>query len=264
MDSQVKTLCDELRDGLGLRVGDHILVHSSLSSIGWVEGGADSVIDALLQSVGELGTVVFPTLTGSITDSPETPPHFDARNSVCWTGKIPETARLRSDAIRSLHPTHSVVAFGGYASWFTSGHELVQSPCGYGSPYDKLAAVGGKILLIGVTQQCNTSYHHAEEVAGAPIVLQDRKMDITLTDLQGFPHTMRDTALHKWHYSRDYDAFDPDMLRQGICRIGLLGKAIVRVVDAAGLRRLLVRALLADPLATLDAAERERWIRGHE
>ncbi len=262
MDVNTEMLANQLAD-LGLERGDQLLVHSSLSSIGWVEGGADAVIDALLQSVGQEGTVLFPTLTGAVTDSPETPPHFDARNSPCWTGKIPETARLRPDAVRSLHPTHSVVAFGRYASWFTSDHELVRTPCGYGSPYDKLASVGGKILLIGVTQQCNTSYHHAEEVSGAPIVLQDKTMEITMTDMHGRQLTMAHTALHKWHYSRDYDAFEPEMLRQGICRIGRLGEASVRIVDAADLRRLLVRALLADPLATLDTAERERWLNEH-
>ncbi len=262
MDVNIEMLTSQLAS-LGIERGDHLLVHSSLSSIGWVKGGADTVVGALLQSVGDAGTVLFPTLTGAVTDSPETPPHFDARMSPCWTGKIPETARLRPGAVRSLHPTHSVVAFGRYASWFTSGHELVRTPCGYGSPYDKLASVGGKIVLIGVTQQCNTSYHHAEEVSGTPIVLQDRAMEITLTDMHGRQVTMADTALHKWHYSRDYDAFEPEMLRQGICHIGQLGKAAVRVVDAAGLRCLLVRALLADPLATLDAAEKERWASEH-
>lgn len=262
MDMTIDNLVTKLATN-GIERGDHLLVHSSLSSIGWVEGGADTVIDALLQAVGEAGTVMFPTLTGAVTDSPETPPRFDARSSACWTGKIPEAARLRPDAVRSLHPTHSVVAFGRYASWFTSGHELVRTPCGYGSPYDKLASVGGKIVLIGVTQQCNTSYHHAEEVSRTPIVLQDRTMAITMTDIHGRQVTMADTALHKWHYSRDYDAFEPEMLRQGICHIGQLGKAAVRVVDAACLRNLLVRALLADPLATLNAAERERWLTEH-
>lgn len=252
-----------LNEILGIQLGDHLLIHSSLSSMGWVDGGADAVIDACREAVGEEGTVLFPTLTGAVTDSPTCLPRFDARTSPCWTGKIPETARLRPDALRSLHPTHSVAAFGRNASWFTSGHELARTPCGYGSPYDKLASVGGKIMLIGVTQQCNTSFHHAEEVAGAPIVLQDRTMDITLTDMHGCQIIMTDTALHKWHYSRDYDAFEPEMLRQGICHIGQLGKAAVRVVDAAALRCLLVCSLLADPLATLDAAEKERWVSEH-
>ena len=55
---------------LGLRPGDVVLVHSSLSSFGYVEGGADAVIDALLDAVGPEGTVMVPTLTGSPEDSP--------------------------------------------------------------------------------------------------------------------------------------------------------------------------------------------------
>jgi len=50
-----------------------VLVHSSLSGIGYVPGGVETLIDALLQSVGEEGTIVVPTITGQIFDSPDTP-----------------------------------------------------------------------------------------------------------------------------------------------------------------------------------------------
>ena len=81
---------------LGLKQGDTVLVHSSLSSFGYVDGGADTVIDALLETVGKEGTVLVPTLTGSEHLSAENPPVFDVRNTPCWTGKIPETFRKRA------------------------------------------------------------------------------------------------------------------------------------------------------------------------
>ena len=58
---------------------------------------------------------------------------------------------------------------------------MVRTPCGYGSPYDKLADIGGKIVLIGVTECINTSFHHAEELAEVPFVCLGTPMDITLT-----------------------------------------------------------------------------------
>src|SRR3712207_680593 len=93
---------------LGLGLGAGLLVHSSLSRLGRVEGGADTAIDALLDAVAPGGTVLFPTLTGGERDGPDAPPSIDVRSTPCWTGRIPETARCRLAARRSLHPTHSV------------------------------------------------------------------------------------------------------------------------------------------------------------
>ena len=91
---------------IGIKEGDKLLVHSSLSSFGYVEGGADTVIDALIESVGFEGTVLVPTLTGSAELSPQNPPVFDVLISPCWTGKILESFRSRKNARRSYHPTH--------------------------------------------------------------------------------------------------------------------------------------------------------------
>lgn len=261
MTLTAKDLVTSFRDA-GIESGDHILVHSSLSSLGWVEGGADAVVDALIWAVGGEGTVLFPALTGCPDDSREKPPVFDARYTRCWTGRIPETARQRRNALRSLHPTHSVVAFGKLARWFTTGHEYVRTPCGPGSPYDKLADIGGRIVLIGVGQAVNTSFHHAEELAGVPYVTLDEPADITFTDMEGGTVEMRGTLLHRWGPKRDYKALEPSMIDLGICRIRQVGETEIRINDAMFQRMFLVRRLLDDPLATLALSERENWIRG--
>lgn len=244
----------------GLESGDVVLVHSSLSSLGWVEGGADAVIDALLYVVGPRGTVVFPTLTGSPQDSADNPPIFHAASTICWTGTIPETARKREDFMRSLHPTHSVIASGEMARWITSGHELVRTPCGYGSPYDKLADVGGKILIIGATQSVNTSFHMAEEMAGVPYVLQNEPINVQIHDREDGEIHMQGIYLHRWGAERDYDSLEGAMIDIGICRIGHTGEAEVRLMDANFQRMFLVRRLIEDPLATLALSERSKWL----
>jgi len=243
----------------GIDRGDSILVHSSLSSLGWMDGGAETVVQALLNAVGAEGTVLFPTLTGCPDDSPAKPPAFDARYTRSWTGAIPEAARHRPDALRSLHPTHSVVAIGKLDRWFTSGHELVRTPCGFGSPYDKLADVGGKIVLVGVRQSANTSFHTAEEIAGLPYVLIDQPMDITLADMAGAPVEMRQTRLHLHGAKRDYDALEMQMIDLGICHVRGVGDAEVRIMDAMLQQMFLVRRLLEDPLAVLGLTERAKW-----
>ena len=251
-------LTDQFRDA-GIERGDSILVHSSLRSLGWVDGGAEAVVQALLDAVGPDGTVLFPTLTGSASDSAANPPVFDARTTKCWTGAIPEAARQRADAIRSLHPTHSVAAIGKLARWFTSGHELVRTPCGFGSPYDRLADTGGKIVLLGVTQASSTSFHMAEEIAGVPYVLLDDPVDLTMTDANGDRVEMHGTRLHARVARRNYDALEAQMIDLGICHIRTVGSAEVRVMDAMLQRMFLVRKLLEDPLAVLDASERAKW-----
>lgn len=245
----------------GIERGDSLLVHSSLSSLGWVEGGAEAVVEALIAAVGPDGTVLFPTLTGSPNDSPARPPVFDARSTPCWTGAIPEAARKRPDAVRSLHPTHSVAAIGKLARWFASGHQFVRTPCGSGSPYDKLADIGGRIVLLGVTQSVNTSFHLAEEIADAPYVVDDEPIDMELIGMRGEQIVMRDTLLHRHGVSRDYDSLEPEMIRLGICHVARVGAAEVRIVDAMLQRMFLVRRLLDDPLAVLAISERAKWRR---
>lgn len=46
---------------VGMRPGQTVMVHCSLSALGYVCGGAQSVIEALLQTVGEAGTIMMPT-----------------------------------------------------------------------------------------------------------------------------------------------------------------------------------------------------------
>src|SRR5262249_48798186 len=118
----MKGIADGLRD-LGVRHGDKLLVHSSLSRFGYVVGGAKTVIQALLHAVGVEGTVLVPTLTGTHRDSPEHPPHFDVRTTPCWTGKIAEVLRQWPGALRSLGPTHSVAGLGVDAPHLLAGHE---------------------------------------------------------------------------------------------------------------------------------------------
>jgi aminoglycoside 3-N-acetyltransferase len=162
--------------------------------------------------------------------------------------------------VRSLHPTHSVVAIGKLARWLAQGHELVRTPCGSGSPYGKLADIAGKIALVGVSQAANTSFHHSEEVAGTPYVLLPEPVDLSLIDSDGREVTMRGTYVHRWGPKRDYELFELAMIDYGICRLGKVGDAEVRVVDAMLMRMLLVRKLLDDSLATLALGEREQWI----
>ncbi len=149
---------------LGLAAGDSLIVHSSMRHLGPVDGGADAVIDAILEVIGPGGNLMLPTFNYV---HPLPSPYYDPRETPGRTGILPEVGRKRPNAGRSLHPTHSVAVIGPDAGRLTAGH-LAQRVFGVGSPVDLLAQAGGKVLLLGVGQTSNSTIHVAEEHAGLP------------------------------------------------------------------------------------------------
>ncbi|HEX2909174.1 MAG TPA: AAC(3) family N-acetyltransferase [Chloroflexia bacterium] len=233
-------------DDLGLKQGHKVLVHSSLSSFGQVERGAETVIDSLLETVGPTGTVLVPTLTGNSSLSPANPPVFDPDKTSCRTGLIPETFRHRPEAIRSLHPTHSVAAIGKDASSLTRDHFYSISPCDELSPYGKLAQMTDSyILLIGVDHQRSTMFHHVEEVAGVDYHVQRGFARATLL-LEG-KEVYRHILLHQYGTPRDFNVMEPVFEERGLQKRKIIGQAMVRLVKVDGMVETTLRSLRANP-----------------
>jgi Aminoglycoside N3''-acetyltransferase len=169
---------------LGLRRGNIVMVHTSLSKIGYVCGGAQAVIEALIETVGEHGTIMMPTQTWKNLD-PETGVHGDTSEEDWDTirenwpaynksltptntmGAVAEMFRSWPGAMRSDHPARSVAAWGRYAEHLVSDHDL-SNIFGDGSPIGKLYELNGKVLLIGVGYNKNTSLHLADARAEYP------------------------------------------------------------------------------------------------
>ena len=231
---------------LGLRRGHHVLIHSSLSSLGRVAGGAPAVARALLDVVGPEGTVLAPTLTGNEHIGPDTRLVFDPAGSPCWTGRIAETVRTWPAAVRSLHPTHSVAAVGAAAARLTEGHEDCVTPCGPGSPYARLAAdPDGAILLLGCDHESNTTLHHVEELAGAPYHLQP--VPVRAEIRHAGRTERRDYWLHRYGTPRAFSRLEPLLVQRKLQHTGRVGAAPARLVPAGPLVRLAVEVLRAAP-----------------
>jgi aminoglycoside 3-N-acetyltransferase len=231
---------------LGLQNGDAALVHSSLSSFGIVTGGIDTVIDALLETVGAEGTIMIPALTGSEKLSADNPPVFDVRTSACWTGKIPETFRKRKEAIRSLHPTHSVSAIGAKAKFFTDDHDKCVTPCGLNSPYHKLAQTSGYVLLLGVDLECCTLLHTAEELAGVDYVNQKDFVLASVTDYAGNERKLK-LKIHKYGDERNFANLERMLVEKNILKKGKIGNAEIRLIKAGPLLNLTIELLKKNP-----------------
>ncbi len=243
--------------GLGLGEGDIVLIHSSLRSFGYVEGGASTVIDALLDVVGPEGAVMVPTLTGKSTDGKDNPPVFDVRKTPCWTGRIPETFRQLPRARRSLHPTHSVAVIGAPAEELISDHPMGNSPCDRFSPYYKNALLGGHVLLIGVDQESNTTVHCCEELAGVPYHLQKEVTECWVTGYSGERVLVRN-RLHDWNKPpTDFNRLEPVLLEKKAMKMGRVGNSLLRLISARGMLDAAVDVLTRDPYFLLKDRARD-------
>lgn len=168
----------------GVSEGQAIIVHTSLSKLGFVVGGAETLIRALLEIVGDEGTLMMPAQTWKNLDpatgvhwevSPEHWPvireHWPAYNKditpAIGMGIVAEMLRKWPGASRSDHPARSMAAVGKHAEYLTKEHDLSQI-FGKGSPLHKLYELDGHILLIGVGHDKNTSLHLAETKADFP------------------------------------------------------------------------------------------------
>lgn len=168
----------------GVGKGQTIMVHTSLSSLGFVCGGAQIVIEALMESVGTDGTIMMPTQSWKNLD-PTAGVHWEEPEEWWQTirdnwpaynkditptntmGAVAEMFRKWPGTLRSDHPARSVAANGKYAEHLTTGHDL-SNIFGAGSPVDKLYELDGYVLLIGVGYDKNTSLHLADARAEYP------------------------------------------------------------------------------------------------
>jgi aminoglycoside 3-N-acetyltransferase len=148
---------------LGMRRGDTVMVHSSLSKFGFIEGGEDTVIDALLETIGSQGTLVMPTLSFSWSGRPP----YDPQRTPSQVGAITESFRKRPGVLRSPHPTHSVAAYGDKAASIVSGHNPYRPVFDGEGAYGKLYEMDAWILMLAPLGT-NTIMHMAEERAGVP------------------------------------------------------------------------------------------------
>ncbi len=218
----------------GIRHDDVVTIHCSLRTVGPIEGGADGLIDAVTEYLRD-GLFLVPTHTWANVNRAN--PSYDVRSTPPCIGTLPRVAAFRADAVRTLHPTHSLAVFGRGAEAYARGEEYSATPTPPGGCLDRLYDLGGKVLLVGVGQERDTYLHAAEERFDVPERLNPEGFSVTITDHRGNTHLS--PPLHN-HFSPVtgrsvsdfYVNYNEAFARTGAVTTHRLGNATVLCCDA--------------------------------
>lgn len=237
---------------LGLGPGSILVVHSSLGSFGYVDGGAETVIAALEETVTRSGLVIMPTHSLCLKGRPDVGP-FDPVTSEAYTGTIPNVFRRQGDVRRSLHPTHSDAAWGDRAEKLLADHER-RGPVGADSPLDRAARWGGQVLFLGTGHGANTTLHLAEVLARVPYVTVPFRRawgDARTGRADGGVDEVPMVNDERPGCSGGFVKIEPLLAERRLTRQTMIGRSRVRVTPARPMIELAMEMLGDDPAALL-------------
>lgn len=201
----------------GIKPGDVIMVHASLSQIGKVKGGAETVVKSLMEVVTQEGTILMPVY-GSVEElekNTKLGKTINLKTEKSQVGKISETFRNWPGVYRSSHPFSSVCAWGKKAEYVTSGHADDQRICHSHSPVARFVELGGKVVGIGVSVHVVSVYHVIEDAwDGFPFEVHSNSFSVTYIDAQGNTVNRQVCKYDPWVSRSRIDKPESEWIRQ--------------------------------------------------
>jgi aminoglycoside 3-N-acetyltransferase len=239
---------------LGLRPGDTVYAHTSLKSIGWIDGGPEALIGAFLDVMGDRGTLCVPTHT--LCFAGYTQEIYSAETTPTVLGAFPEAVRRHPRALRSGHASHSSAAIGWRAAAIVENHDPSHA-LGYDSPLHRIYRLGGRVLLIGVGHGANTSIHLAESMAGVGYTQLHYCADWGSETRAAGPGgaVLRFAQREYPGCSGSFPMLDGLFKERGISDSGQIGNAPSQLLDMAAMVDITVDLLRRDPGMLLCANE---------
>jgi aminoglycoside N3'-acetyltransferase len=222
---------------LGVNKGDVLLIRAGLRSVGQLEGGASTFIEALLEAVGEDGTIFSLAFTSgsAFIKKPRAEDAFHIKKK-SYAGALPNEMLKNKNSFRSHHPMCSYVAIGKYAEYLTENHN---HESGAYEPVRKIIELGGKCVLVGCVKDSPgfTTTHLVEA-------------DLGLLRLNIFPKLRSiyyktdsgEVALFKRRdpglCSKSFYKFYAHYVAEGVLKTGCVGNAYSIIADAAEVYRI--------------------------
>lgn len=245
-----KQLIEEIKN-MNITSNDTLLIHSSLKSLGYVEGGASTVVEAFMEVIND-GLLIFPTHTwGIIRNDDET---FDVNNTPSNVGAIPNAALDTKKFIRSNHPTHSVCAYGKNALEYVKLDNYAKTPCGKDCCFGALKNMNAKILFLGAPLSKNTFIHSIEEEMNVPdrftshiYHFKTKDVNENIIDYYMPRHYSTKSA----HISDHYEKLLPILLKENAATKVILGNSTSYLVDATKCYNI-VKKLLTENIHIFD------------
>ena len=219
-------------DDLQIPKGCDLMVHSSMRSFETpISGGAEALLDVLIERIGASGTLLMPTL--SFSSVCEEHPVFDAAKTPSDCGFFTEYFRKIPGARRSMHPLSSACAFGARASYYTQYH--ADTPCGPETPYAKLVKERGWVLFIGAGFGSNTIFHVAEEQTAPSYMRYASVPNVTMIAEDGKQYiaTFRRYDCYQTGILRDLNRMEPIFEAAGVLQRTQVANSLWTAIPAA-------------------------------
>ena len=232
---------------LGVTENDTILVHSNFKPDSGFKGAPLDLVNAISELVGEKGNLLMVSIPfrGSAYDHLALGKTFNVNKTLSMMGLVTEMFRRREGTLRSLHPTHPVLAYGKDAAWLVADHERCLYPCGAGSPFEKFYQLKGKILFFDVTFRSITFFHFVEDLLKDQLpfpVYGERLFSVPAIDAKGNQRTVQTYAFSN-DVRRIAGRLEDGMNQQGLIKYGRVGNSrfcLVTAEDVVGCFRKMV------------------------
>jgi aminoglycoside 3-N-acetyltransferase len=238
----------EVRGSLQQLIGGRrpcLLMHSSLSSCGTIRGGEGAVLAA----VGDFCDLLcLPTHTYCYPAHPAQPgPPYDPRVTPSKVGRLTEYFRGLPGVVRSVHPTHSLAARGPGAAELCGGHERCATPCGRGTPYERLVERDAAVLMFGAAMDAYTLFHTAEDAADCPYLYEPEPYDLRALDHRGVEHRVP-MYRQNMRVKRRFAVMEGVLAAEGLLRVQRqgLGKLLF-IPSARAVHAFLLHKMARDP-----------------
>lgn len=233
-----------------------VMVHSSLSRCGHIVGGPEIVLDVLAHWLGDNRTLVMPTHTYCYPDSKGAVPVYDAASTHSLVGQITERFWRERGVSRSIHPTHSLAAAGPSAMEICAGHKDCDTPCGKGTPYERLIHGECAVLMFGVTLNTYTFFHTAEDAAELPYLYEREPYFLKYRDASDAIREMK-MWRHNMNIARAFRPMDTWLESRGLLERARFGLGeLLFIPNALHAHNAVMEELKINPLLLVDESAR--------